>query len=172
MVDDGIHILLGVALVALLIRPDRVEPYLVVVLAASLPDLDRYLFAPFVYTGYLSGPLWTHRGITHSVVALVLVVGTAYAVGLEAPAALGYGSHLAADFLTGGVRLLASLSTAQYGLYYDWVIGNVVAGTVAGLVIVAELAVRLRRDDETRDAGIDPENGARALVGRVRRWFQ
>lgn len=155
MVADGIHILLGVALITLFMRTDRVEVYLIGILAAGFPDLDKYLFSPLVYGGYLSGPIWTHRGITHSLVALLLFVGAARLVGLWRPAAIGYGSHLMADICTGAVRLFAPFSIEQYGLYYDWGLGNVVAGTFATVVIFAELAVRLE-DDGAGEHAEDP----------------
>lgn len=172
MVADGIHILLGVALVALLARTDRVEAYLVVILAAGLPDLDRYLFSPLVYGGYLSGPIWTHRGITHSLAVLCLVIGVGHLLGYWRPAAIGYGSHLIADFLTGSIRLGAPFTTRPYGLHYDWMLGNIVLGAFATLVVVAELAVRVRDGQES--AGIRGWSDAMAitLVGRLRRWFR
>lgn len=172
MVADGIHILLGVALVAVLVRPDHVEAYLVVILAAGLPDLDRYLFAPLVYNGYLSGPIWTHRGITHSLAVMILVVWVAHAVGMWRPAAVGYGSHLVADFLTGGIRLLAPFSDQLYGLYYDWMLGNVIAGTFAALVIGADLAARVRSGDETHAVETRTGLGSTGVVGQLRRWLQ
>lgn len=166
MVADGVHILLGVALVSLLLRTDRVEPYLVVILAAGLPDLDRYLFTPFLYSGYLSGAIWTHRGITHSLAAFLLFVGAARLIGHWRPAVLGYGSHLVADFLTGGIRLFAPLSIRPHGLYYDWMLGNLVAGGFAVVVVLADLAVRLHDGDERAAAsdGIATVS-ARVVVG-------
>lgn len=152
MVADGIHILLAVSLIVVLLRTDRVEAYLLGILAAGLPDLDRYLLSPLVYGGYLSGPIWTHRGITHSLFAMVLVVGMARLAGLMWPAAIGYGSHLIADFATGSIRLFAPFSVRPYGLYLDWGLGNVVAGAVATLIILAELAGRLRAGDHRDDA--------------------
>lgn len=172
MVADGVHILLGVALVALLLRTDRVEPYLVVILAAGLPDLDRYLFTPFIYSGHLSGPIWTHRGITHSLVALLLFVGLAHLAGEWRPAALGYGSHLLADFVTGGIRLFAPFSVQPHGLYYDWMLGNVVAGTFALLVVLAELTVRFRDGDEPTGVGSGTGVVSTAVVGLFQKWFR
>jgi inner membrane protein len=170
MVADGIHILLAVALFAFLSRTDSVEAYLVVIVASGLPDLDRYMFTPFIYSGYLSGPMWTHRGITHSLFALLLFVGAGHLLGHWRAAAVGYGSHLAADFLTGGIRLFSPLTISYHGLYYDWMVGNVVAGAFATLVIGWELFVR------TRDTPVDGESDERSDAIRpldhVRRWFQ
>lgn len=171
MVADGIHILLGVALFALVSRTDRVEAYLVVVIAAGLPDLDRYLFTPFLYSGYLSGPIWTHRGITHSLVALLLFVGAAHLLGHWRAAAVGYGSHLAADFITGGIRLFSPLTIRQHGLYFDWMLGNIVAGTFAALVIARELLVRTRAEGVDSDSRESRESHVPAL-DEVRRWFE
>ncbi|USZ69387.1 metal-dependent hydrolase [Halorussus salilacus] len=135
MVADGIHILLGVAMVMVLLRTDRVEPYLVAMLCGALPDLDRYVFVPFVYRGYLSGTMWTHRGITHSLVALGVVVVLAASIGQWRAAAIAYGSHLLADIVTGSVRLFAPFDLTPYGLHYDWMTGTLVAGVVSSLVV-------------------------------------
>lgn len=163
MVADGVHILLAIALVMVLLRTDRLEPYLVAILAAGLPDLDRYLFTPFLYTGYLSGPMWTHRGITHSLLAFGLFTGVAYAVGYWRPAAIAYGSHLIADFLTGGIRLFVPLTPRLYGLYYDWMLGNVIAGSFAAVVVTSGLAALIRRDRL---------DGAAVVDSRVAWWFR
>ena len=168
MVADGVHILLAVALFALVARSDRVEGYLVVVIAAGVPDLDRFMFTPFIYQGYISGPIWTHRGITHSLLALLLFVGAASYLGLWRAAAVGYGSHLAADLLTGGIRLFSPLTIRYYGLYYDWMVGNVVAGTFAALVIGRELVVRTQADP--LDAGSRARDAP--SLENVRRWFE
>lgn len=167
MVADGIHILLAVALFALVSSTDRVEAYLVVIVAAGLPDLDRYLFTPFLYGGYLSGPIWTHRGITHSLFALLLFVGAAHLIGHWRAAAVGYGSHLIADFLTGGIRLFSPFTVSPHGLYYDWMLGNVVAGAFATLVIGAELYVR------TRVGAVDAESRKRRVptLEELRQWL-
>lgn len=185
MVADGVHILVGVALLALLSRTDRVSAYLVVALAAGFPDLDRYLFSPLLYAGYLSGPLWTHRGITHSLAALLLVVVVAWTIGYHRAAAIGYGSHLVADFVTGGIRLLAPLSVQPYGLYYDWMLGNVVAGAAAVFVIAADIHVRRRTDDARFGRRMDDRSpGVRGAAARrlhesatatrdwLRRWLR
>jgi inner membrane protein len=170
MVADGIHILLAIALFALVSRTDRVEAYLVVVIMAGLPDLDRYLFTPFIYSGYISGPIWTHRGITHSIFALLLFVSVAHLIGHWRAAVVGYGSHLAADFMTGGIRLFSPLTIRQHGLYYDWMLGNVIAGTFAALVIAGELLVRTRVDEA--DAGSRDSNDAPSIIDEIRRWFK
>ena len=146
MVADGVHIMLAVALVVLVVRTDRAEPYLVAIVTAGVPDLDWFLFTYFAETGYLTGQLWTHRGITHSLFALLLCVGVGYRFGFWRPAALGYGSHLVADFLTGEIQLLAPFSTELYGMYYDWVLGSLLAGAFALLVIVLGLGVMVNRD--------------------------
>lgn len=167
MVADGIHILLAVALFALVSRTDRVDAYLVVIVAAGVPDLDRYLFTPFIYSGYLTGPIWTHRGITHSLFALLLFVGAAHLIGHWRAAAVGYGSHLIADFITGGIRLFSPFTITPHGLYYDWMLGNVVAGTFAALVIARELVRRTRAepvDSDSREKRVP-------TLDDLRRWF-
>jgi inner membrane protein len=165
VVADGVHILLAVALVIVLLRTERVEPYLVAILAAGVPDLDKYLFTPLIYSGYLSGPIWTHRGITHSLFAFALFVGAAHLVGQGRAAAVGYGSHLAADFATGAIRLFAPFTVRLHGLYYDWVFGNVVAGTFALAVTLAGLAAMLSDPDPGEvDSRTDP-------LGRLGEWW-
>lgn len=166
MVADGVHVLFGIALVMVLLRTRRVEPYLIVVLAASLPDLDRYLFVPFLYRGYLVGPLWTHRGITHSLVCMALFVAVAYAVGHWRAGAVGYGSHLAADYATGGIRLFAPFDDALYGLYLDWMLGNIVVGSFSAIVMLVGLGVMLTAP-EGRD---DPEELALSGLDEVLTW--
>lgn len=146
MVADGIHILVAIALVMVLLRTDRAEPYLVGVLAAALPDLDRYLFTPLVYEGYLSGPMWTHRGITHSLFAFAVLTGLGYAIGYWRPAAIGHGSHLLADFWTGGIRVFAPFDLRIHGLYYDWMLGNVILGSFASIVVVVGLWLLIYED--------------------------
>lgn len=166
MVADGVHILLAVALVIVVLRTDRAEPYLIAILAAGIPDLDRYLFTPLLYSGYLTGPVWTHRGITHSLVAFLLFVAIARSVGHWRAAALGYGSHLVADYFTGSIRLFAPFSPRPYGLYYDWMLGNVVAGSFAVVVVLLGLAALLRRESATADVErrTDP-------FGRLSEWW-
>ncbi|MFT4890774.1 MAG: inner membrane protein [Halobacteriales archaeon] len=163
MVADGIHILLSIALVMVLLRTDRVEPYLVGILTAALPDLDRYLFTPLIYEGYLSGAMWSHRGITHSLFAFALLVGLGYAVGYWRPAAIGHGSHLLADFWTGGIRLFAPFNLRLHGLYYDWMLGNVIVGSFASIVVTVGLGLLIYRD-RTREAT--------ALATHATRWFR
>lgn len=140
MVADGIHVLLGPALVMVLLRSDRAEPYLVAMLLAGVPDLDRYLFSPLITGGYLTGPLWAHRGITHSLLVMALFVYLAYLVGETRAGALGYGSHLAADFLTGSIRLFAPFDVVAYGFGYDWLLGSTVAGVFSGVVLIVGVA--------------------------------
>ncbi|MFW5919696.1 MAG: metal-dependent hydrolase [archaeon] len=146
MVADGIHVMLAIALVMVLLRTDRVEPYLIAILTAGLPDLDRFLFTPFIYQGYLSGPMWSHRGVTHSLLAFALLTGIGYAIGYWRPAAIGHGSHLITDYLTGGIRLFAPVSPRLHGLYYDWTMGSVIAGGFASIVVVVGLGVLIYRD--------------------------
>jgi inner membrane protein len=146
MVADGVHVLLGPALVMLLFRSGRAEPYLVAMLSAGLPDLDRFLFGPLIDWGYLAGPLWAHRGITHSLLVMALFVGLAHQVDEARAGAIGYGSHLAADFLTGNVRLFAPFDVTAYGLGYDWLLGSAVAGGFSSVVLVVGVVAMARRE--------------------------
>lgn len=169
MVADGIHVLLGPALVMVLFRTDRAEPYLVAMLFAGVPDLDRYLFSPLIAGGYLAGPLWAHRGITHSLLAMALFVGLAYLVSETRAGAIGYGSHLATDFLTGNIRLLAPYDVTAYGLGYDWLLGSTVAGAFSGVVLICGLVVMTHRERVDR---LRARARSRVLALRWRlRWW-
>lgn len=168
MVADGVHVLLGPALVMVLLRTERVESYLVALLLAGVPDLDRYLLGPLVAGGYLTGPLWAHRGITHSLFVLVLFVGLASLVGESRAGAIGYGSHLAADFLTGRVMLFAPFDVGTYGLGLDWLLGSAVAGAFSGVVLIAGVVAMAHRERAVR-LGTGVRRRARRFEGRFRR---
>lgn len=166
MVADGVHVLFAIALVVVLLRTRRAEPYLIAVLAAGGPDLDRYLFAPFIYRGYLAGPLWTHRGITHSLFLMAVFVAVAYAVGHWRAGVIGYGSHLVADYATGGIRLFAPLDASLYGLYLDWMLGNLVVGAFSVVVIAVGLGAMLTTTEDRDDA----DDLALPLLDEVFSW--
>jgi inner membrane protein len=145
MVADGAHLLLSLSLVLVLFRARRAEPYLVAVLAAAIPDADKFVFDPLVRMGFVEGILWTHRGLTHSLLFGVLLVVVLSAVGPWRPAAVGFGSHVLFDFLTGGVRLFAPLDTGLYGLEFDWVLANIVTMVFSVTVLLGGLLFRHRR---------------------------
>ena len=142
MVADGVHVLLGPALVMVLLRTDRVEPYLVALLFAGVPDLDRYLFGALALptNGYLWESVFVHRGITHSLLAMALFVGIAYLIGEWRAGAIGYGSHLTADFLTGGVELFSPFVVQRYGLELNWLLASATTGAFSGVVLVVGVA--------------------------------
>jgi len=171
MVADGVHVLFAPALVMVLLRTDRAEPYLVAVLFAGVPDLDRFLFGSLVAGRYLSGPVWAHRGLTHSLLAMALFVGIAYLVGEWRAGAIGYGSHLAADFLTGGVRLFVPFDTGTYGLGFDWLLGSALAGAFSSVVLIAGLAAMAHREraDRLRTAVLRRAGRTRGESTRWRR---
>jgi inner membrane protein len=141
VVADSIHILFGLAVVAVLVRSRRPEPYLVAALAAGLPDADIFLLGPLVANDLVTGAAFTHRGLTHSLAALVAFVLIARAVGQALPAAVAYGSHLLADFASGQVMLFAPVSTQRYGLSYDWVLSSAVVGVVSVALLSAWVLV-------------------------------
>jgi inner membrane protein len=145
MVMDGVHVLTALALVALLFDARRPEPYLVAVLAAAVPDVDKFVFDPLVRLDYVQGAVWAHRGVTHSLLfGLLLVLALSY-LGPWRAAAVGFGSHVAFDFLTGGVLLFAPFDPTLYGLSYSWLLANILVTTAAVAVLVAAL-VRWRYD--------------------------
>ncbi|WP_254524676.1 metal-dependent hydrolase [Natrinema caseinilyticum] len=136
MVANGVHILASLALVLIIVRSRRPEPYLVTALAAAVPDIDIIVFRPLVTHGYVEGVLWAHRGVTHSVLSGLVVVGLLSVFGPWRAAAIGYGSHLFFDSLTGGVRPFAPFDPALYGVSVDWLLLNLVTSAVAVTVLL------------------------------------
>jgi len=67
---------------------------LVASICVSIPIIDNYLFTPLVELGHLSGPVWTHRSITHLLLAGALVVALFYYVGFWKSALISYSAHL------------------------------------------------------------------------------
>ena len=139
MVADGVHILLAIALVYLCFRTTDAGPYLVAGLGASVPDVDMYLFRPLIELGYVDGVVWGHRGATHSVFMGLLLVALVAMVGPWRPAALGFGSHVTFDLVTGGVRLFAPASAALVGVSGGWLLFNLLATIVAATVLVTAI---------------------------------
>ena len=156
MVADGVHVMLGPALVMVLLRTERVEPYLVALLFAGVPDLDRYLFGALSLptSGYLWESVFVHRGITHSLLAMALFVGLAYLLGEWRAGAIGYGSHLFADFLTGGVQLFSPFVVYRYGLELNWLLASATTGAFSSVVLVVGVAAMAHpeRADRLRTA--------------------
>ncbi|MDF9744239.1 metal-dependent hydrolase [Natrinema salsiterrestre] len=139
MVADGVHILFSLALVLLLFRSNRPEPYLVTALAAAFPDIDIVLFPLLADFGYEAGVLWSHRALTHSLLAGVVVVGLLSVFGPWRAAAVGFGSHILMDLLSGGVRLFAPLDATLYGLSIDWLLLNMLTSVFAVTVLLGGL---------------------------------
>lgn len=139
MVMDGVHVLLALALVLALFRSRRVDPYLVAVLAAAAPDVDKFVLDPLVRLGYVHGAVWAHRGVTHSLFFGVALVWALSYVGPWRAAAVGFFSHLSFDFLTGGVLLFAPFDPTLYGTSYSWLLANILVTTVSVAVLLAGL---------------------------------
>jgi inner membrane protein len=158
MVSDGVHVLVALALVTAFSDARRPEPYLVAALAATFPDLDVYLFPAMSRLGYVHGIAWTHRALTHSLFAGVVVVAALSLLGPWRAAALGFFSHVALDALTGGVRLLAPVASEVYGVSLGWVLLNVLASVSAVAVILARLFSL--RGEATADRTRSAEAGA------------
>lgn len=114
----GSHVVMGAALWAVTAKLTGVPPADPVALAAAafgalLPDIDH----PQSWAGrkmrYVSVPLSMlvgHRGVTHSLIAVLACMATLVIMGtgwVAAPVAVGYLSHLVADGMTpSGVPLL------------------------------------------------------------------
>jgi inner membrane protein len=145
MVADGAHILLSLSLVLVLFRARRAEPYLVAVLAAAIPDSDKFVFDPLVRMGVVDGVVWTHRGLTHSLLFGVLLVLALSLIGPWRAAAVGFVSHVTFDFLTGGVRLFAPFDTGLYGLEFDWLLVNILTMAASVTVLFGGLLFLHRR---------------------------
>lgn len=90
--------------------------------AALLPDIDHPSGAIRQRMGAASGLFFwlKHRGITHTLAALLIVSMVAFVVAparLVIPIALGYGSHLIADGITkSGIPLFLPLSEDDFHL--------------------------------------------------------
>ncbi|WP_226479995.1 metal-dependent hydrolase [Natrinema amylolyticum] len=149
MVADGVHILLSLALVLLLFRAERPEPYLVAALAAAFPDIDIVIFPLLADIGYGESLLWSHRALTHSLLVGVVVVGLLSYFGPWRAAAVGFGSHIVMDLLSGGVRLLAPVDDTLYGASFDWLLLNTLTAAVAVTVILGGL-LAMKHDFEYR----------------------
>ncbi|SER83336.1 metal-dependent hydrolase [Natrinema salaciae] len=149
MVATGVHILLGLALVAIVGRTGRAAPYLVAALAATVPDIDTFVFRPLVEFGYVGGVLWSHRALTHSLFAGLVVIALCAYVGPWWAAAVGFGSHVAMDLLSGGVRLFAPIDGTMYGLSLDWLMLNMLVSAFAVTVILGGL-IGMKADSRDR----------------------
>ncbi len=94
----------------------------VAILGALLPDIDHPKSVMGRWVPFLSVPLSKilgHRGLTHSLLALVAAAGLGMVAathwpGFGFPLALGYLSHLLGDFFTGGGIPLLYPSTRRY----------------------------------------------------------
>ncbi|QLK26935.1 metal-dependent hydrolase [Natrinema zhouii] len=139
MVATGVHILVGLALVVLVVRSDRPEPYLVAALAAAVPDIDTFVFRPLIELGYVSSLLWSHRGLTHSLLGGVVIVALLSPFGPWRAAAVGFGSHVVLDTLSGGVRLFAPVDQTLYGISLDWLLLNAITSVLAITMILGGL---------------------------------
>ena len=113
MVMGVTHLALGVASwsvpVALGLAPIEPAAYAAAAVASLLPDIDHPGSKMGRRLWWLAWPihlLFGHRGVTHSLLAWI--AATAAAVLLVGPVigaafAVGYGSHLLGDAITGGV---------------------------------------------------------------------
>jgi len=143
MVGTGVHILVGLALVMLAFRSRRPEPYLVAALAATVPDSDTFVFRPLTELGYVTGALWSHRGLTHSLLGGIIVVALFSYFGSRQAAAIGFGSHILLDSLSGGIRLFAPVDQTLYGLSVDWfLLNSLTSAVVVPTILVGLLAMK------------------------------
>jgi len=139
MVANGVHILVSMALILLLFRAERPEPYLVAALAATFPDIDTIVFRPLLRVGYVHGPVWAHRGLTHSLLAGGVLVLLLSLFGPWRAASVGFLSHVFLDSLTGGVQLFAPVDPGLYGLSISWLELNVATAAVSVTAILVGL---------------------------------
>lgn len=137
--NDAVHILLAIALTYLLLRTEKIQEYLVSVLGVSFPMIDHFLITPLITLGFLGGPIWLHRSITHSLLAGALVVAAGYVIGYWKPAMIGYSSHLVPDFFCGGVKLFLPFNTNVYGFNISSFFTSAIVGFASGLILVYAL---------------------------------
>ncbi|MCK8784648.1 metal-dependent hydrolase [Roseomonas sp. NAR14] len=110
----GSHVVVGMVAwfwAAPLLHLPQTEPIALglAALGALLPDIDHPRSWVGQHTTLLSKPIamfFSHRGLTHSLLAIALCLVLLRARAFWTPLAVGYLSHLAADLLTPrGLRL-------------------------------------------------------------------
>lgn len=142
--NDAVHILFALALTAVLLGATERTPYFVAVVGVSFPMSDHFLLTPLVNLGYLHGPIWTHRSITHSLLAGIIFVTIAWYIGHAAAGAIGYGAHLLPDVVLGGAKLFLPVDATVYGgMWLPWLPTNTVVGLLSGLVLLCVILVNL-----------------------------
>jgi len=153
--ENAVHILFALALVILILRTPKLKPYLVALICVSIPITDNYLFTPLVKLEYLDGPIWTHRSITHSLLAGALLMAIFYYIRFWKSALIGYTAHLVPDFFTGGIKLFLPFNTVNYGFNFSWWLTSAILGLFSGIVILASfltlhyhLGFTLLKEDE------------------------
>ena len=118
------------------------------VLGAMLPDIDHPRSKLGRLVPFISWPMaavFGHRGVTHSLFAIVAMAAVAVFFGLQhamvLALAVGYLSHLVGDWLTGGIPLFWPMErkfAAPVTFPTDSIIEPVaVAGLLVGLMYLA-----------------------------------
>ncbi|PTD94205.1 hypothetical protein C9439_03920 [archaeon SCG-AAA382B04] len=146
--NDVIHILLAVALIALFLRTEELNQYLVGVMGVSFPIIDHFFITPLIELGYIGGPLWIHRSITHSFLAGAIFVAIFYYLGYEKPALIGYSAHLVPDYFMGGVKPFLPFNPTTYGFQLPKYITALVALFSGTIILWAFLSNRYRLKPE------------------------
>lgn len=106
--------------------------YIVAVFASLLPDIDdnrSYIGSRFAFIAFPFRMIFGHRGITHSLLMLAILSGLVFFYGNEfnwiIPFAIGYGSHLLADFVTNsGIPLFYPYSQ-RYKFFVTFETGSI-----------------------------------------------
>jgi len=112
----GSHVLIGAA--TWMAAQHQFDPrfglpgYALAALGALLPDLDHpksWIGRRVWFVSYPVSYLFGHRGFTHSLLAVLLLVTAVNAENAHGhwwvPVIIGYLSHLAADLISGGIPL-------------------------------------------------------------------
>lgn len=152
--NEGAHLLLAIALVALLLHPDDATPYLVGIVGVFVPSIDYWVVLRLLRWGVLDGPLWEDRALLHSLLVGAAIVGVGYRFGYWRPAAIGFAAAVVPDVFYGGVKLFLPVSFAVVGVDAGapWTtqLIAVTSGTVIGVEALRQvLAARSRSRAES-----------------------
>lgn len=156
------HVMIGIASYIAMGEPIAIVPLLAVGLGSLLPDADHQhatinkMIPPLKLVTHFT----THRGITHSLLAIFLLVGVAIITGssIAHGIAWGYTAHIMADMLTvSGVRLLTPLSDKNIRIAWLRTNGNSehIIIMACGLYITWAIIVWAGYDSLTIDLAMD-----------------
>lgn len=143
--EEALHRLLAIALVEVVIRNELVTPYLVAIVAVSIPTIDDFSRRYLLTKGSIGGPLWTHRSVTHSILVGQLIVGIAAHFDQGVAAALGFAAAVVPDICYGGVKRFLPFSAVVVGVDWGngWSSGIVGLGSGVTILLFASQLIRI-----------------------------